>query len=114
MAVEDGTVVGYLLGSLKADYPTDVSQDKIHSILKLYEKVRKSRTTLNVLGAVANRQLYHMVDGPEQEQRDRDLRDPTKHHKWQFTDDTYQNDLLGFDVIKDTEEQYASWKTEAR
>ncbi|KAJ5982627.1 hypothetical protein N7451_012727 [Penicillium sp. IBT 35674x] len=114
MAVEDGTVVGFLLGSLKADYPTDVSQDQIHSILKLYEKVRKSRTTLNVLGAVANRQLYHMVDGPEQEQRDQDLRDPTKHSKWQFTDYTYQNDLLGFDVIKDAEKQYAIWKTQAK
>ncbi|KAJ6005168.1 hypothetical protein N7451_003112 [Penicillium sp. IBT 35674x] len=99
---------------VKADYPIDVSQDKIHFILKLYEKVRKSRTSLNVLGAVANRQLYHIVDGSEQEQRDRDLRDLIKHSKWQFTDDIYQNDLLGFDVIKDAEKQYAIWKTEAK
>jgi salicylate hydroxylase len=114
MAVEDGTVVGYLLGKLKADHPTDISRDNIHSILKLYERIRKSRTTLNVLGAVANRQMYHMVDGPEQEQRDRDMRDPTKHSKWQFTDETYQNNLLGFDVIKDAEKQYLEWNTKGK
>jgi hypothetical protein len=52
-----------------------------------------------------------MVDGPEQEERDQDLRDPSRHNKWQFTDEEYQESLLGFDVIEDTRKQYALWKS---
>jgi hypothetical protein len=43
MAVEDGTVVGYLLGQLNADFSAEGARSNIHSILYLYEKVRKSR-----------------------------------------------------------------------
>jgi salicylate hydroxylase len=111
MAVEDGTVVGYLLGQLNADFSAEVARSNMHSILHLYEKVRKSRTTVNVQGAVANRTLFHMVDGPEQEERDQDLRDPSRHNKWQFTDEEYQESLLGFDVTEDTRKQYALWKS---
>jgi salicylate hydroxylase len=35
-----------------------------------FERLRKSRTTINVRGAAANRTLFHLPDGPVQAGRD--------------------------------------------
>ncbi len=71
MAVEDGAVLGRLLGLLKTSHHTIESQRReTPHILALFESLRKSRTTLNVNGATSNRLWYHLPDGPMQEKRD--------------------------------------------
>ena len=62
MAVEDGLVLGLLLGGLNASHRI-IEKDKrshINSILQLFESLRKERTTTNVKGAVANRYMCEL------------------------------------------------------
>lgn len=111
MAVEDGAVLGYLLGRVAKLQQTD-GTDRIPSVLALYEKLRKSRTTVNVLGAINNRKLFHLPDGPEQVERDDEL---VNHDwvngraKWHWIDSEYQSTLLGFDALKDAEAAFEKW-----
>ncbi|KAH0830981.1 3-hydroxybenzoate 6-hydroxylase 1 [Fonsecaea pedrosoi] len=111
MAVEDGAVLGFLLGQVAAPG----SEDHISAVLKLYEKLRKSRTTINVLGAVTNRKYFHLHDGPEQEERDATLASIDWYHcqtEWKWIDSRYQEDLLGFDALKDAQDAFGEWWTE--
>jgi salicylate hydroxylase len=112
MAVEDGAVLGKLLGRL--DRSIKVGSGGTHQvaeILQLYESLRKSRTTLNVKGAISNQYWYHLPDGLEQEDRDASLETGQwgKRVKWNLNDMDYQKNLLGFDVIKDCEEAFENW-----
>jgi salicylate hydroxylase len=112
MAVEDGVVLGNLLGRLAEDFSQETAQAKVPTILELFEILRKKRTTLNVKGALANRHLFHMQDGEEQRQRDHDLRnyDGVSMSPWQWVDPAYQGQLLGFDVVEDSNTKYEGWK----
>ncbi|KAF9890434.1 hypothetical protein FE257_005839 [Aspergillus nanangensis] len=110
MAVEDGTVLGLLLGEYHKH--KTVPRKSLHQLLKLYETIRKPRTTLNVKGAVNNRHFYHMDDGPEQVERDTSL----LHHNWEngkskyaWADVQYQKDLLGYDVIAQGRLAFEAW-----
>lgn len=113
MAVEDGAVLGKLLGLLNSS--SELSSNAkalIPEVLHLYESLRKSRTTVNVKGAISNQRMYHLPDGPEQEARDSELErvqwgDKTN---WNNTDVEYQNNLLGFDVVRECEAAFESWK----
>ena len=76
MAVEDGAILGelfHLLETATSDPSPDIHLH-IPALLHLYETLRKSRTTLNGQGAMANPKLFHMSDGREQKARDRALR----------------------------------------
>ena len=113
MAVEDGLVLGTLLGNLANTNAVQATEKRnhIHDILERFEKLRKSRTTLNVKGAIANRKFFHMHDGPAQRQRDKDLAevnwvDPCR---WHWADLRYQQKMLGFDMVKDTNDAFARW-----
>lgn len=112
MAVEDGAVLGLLLGRLnQATGRCSGPESLVPEVLKLYETLRKSRITTNVAGAVSNQYWYHRSDGPEQEERDQLLAAAGKgvKSKWNLTDEDYQMDLLGFDVIKDSEDAFDRW-----
>ena len=64
MAVEDGAVLRRILGLLNQS--TDVFSrpvNHVNAVLKLYETIRKARTTLNVQGAAHNRYWYYLHDG---------------------------------------------------
>ena len=119
MAVEDGAVLGYLLGQVVKNPPqgtSATSQDRIPEVLALYEKLRKSRTTINVLGAVTNRKYFHLHDGEEQQGRDEALAGLDWLHgqaKWKWIDSRYQQDLLGFDALKDAETAFDQWWNES-
>ena len=68
MAVEDGAVICHLLESLCGALPSGSDQtasehDLIPPLLKLYKRLRKFRTTVNVRSAVANRTFFHPPDG---------------------------------------------------
>ena len=121
MAVEDGAVLGRLLGlysstmvSPPSAESTDASTTLIPSLLRLYESLRKSRTTINVRGAVENRVMFHLSDGPQQEKRDAMLEhaDWAGRSEWNWLDAPYQKDLLGFDAVGECEAAFDRWKRE--
>ncbi|KAK5394843.1 hypothetical protein LTR07_006600 [Exophiala xenobiotica] len=118
MAVEDGCVLGTLLGRLQDSdlIPEADKRDKIHSILELCEGLRKNRTTLQVRGAIANRYMFHLPDGPEQEQRDKELAevDWVKPCRWQWADFGYQKKMLGFEMVQDTNNAFEVWIEDVR
>jgi len=115
MAVEDGAVLGHLLGKLQNhDTQNNRRPNKvlIPELLVLYEKLRKSRTAVNVQGAVQMRAFYHLPDGPLQEERDDLLQDldlSTSSCKWNWGDAQYQKALMGFDSVVDAAEQFDRW-----
>ncbi|KAL6860443.1 hypothetical protein ACO1O0_004471 [Amphichorda felina] len=62
-AIEDGAVLGLLLGCIR-------SKEQVPKALDMYEKLRKSRGEAIVRETFKQRESYHMADGPEQEARD--------------------------------------------
>lgn len=120
MAVEDGVVLGELLSSfdaLRLEEQSSLSEKaSIHSILVLYESLRKARTTINVQGSVRNRHMFHMHDGPEQVTRDQDLAqvDWVEPCPWQWGDIEYQKTLQGLDVVKQASDAFSLWAKQVR
>ena len=113
MAVEDGVILGRLLGrfaSNMAGSTTEATRVDVSATLKLFEQLRKHRTTVNVLGAVNNRKLFHMEDGVEQEERDEILRSTNWTTQtatdFAWNDLDYQTDMLGFDFIADADKAF--------
>ncbi|KAF2091132.1 FAD/NAD(P)-binding domain-containing protein [Saccharata proteae CBS 121410] len=116
MAINDGCVLGKLLGSYNhsiQSQPTQLSSThNIPSLLQLYERLRKSRTTLNVRGAIRNQHFYHMPDGEEQRRRDEQLKSTEwkgLRDEYSFVDTDYQKDLLGEDAIGNAEKAFKEW-----
>lgn len=68
MAVEDGTVLGSLLSK---DRIRD--KEQLKDVLKIFEKIRKERTTRVVNGSSFQGKVFHLQDGTEQRERDRAL-----------------------------------------
>ncbi|KAI5358455.1 putative FAD-binding domain, FAD/NAD(P)-binding domain superfamily [Septoria linicola] len=62
-SIEDGAVLGGILGALER-------KEQLPAALKLYEQLRKKRGEAIVRETFAQRADFHMIDGPEQEQRD--------------------------------------------
>jgi salicylate hydroxylase len=81
MAVEDGFAIGKLLGQtdqylqdVHGSDPTlstrETAQNIIPAVLKIYERLRKARTTRSVQIAMRNRRVFHISDGIIQIVRD--------------------------------------------
>lgn len=72
MAVEDGFAIGKLLGLSHVHLATiaDEPPEYIPELLKIYEDIRKARTTRTVQAAVNNRKVFHIPDGIVQAVRD--------------------------------------------
>ena len=116
MAVEDGAVLGIILGSLYRSPFSSLRNRKsqISTMLHLYESLRKRRTTTNVQGSAQNRVLYHMTPGPERDVRDEALRNinwlnPHDKCDWNWGDLQYQKNLMGFDAVADAITQFERW-----
>lgn len=105
MAVEDGAIIGKLLG-LQTNHSAEMS---IPSTLELYETLRKKRTTLNVQGAHENRTLYHMVPkeverlGRDEKLASLDWNDQNSRFPWSWGRLPYLKEILGFDAFADAE-----------
>ena len=109
MAVEDGAVLGRLLGLFARK---DVPKTSLPALLRVYQDVRKERAQTTVKTADQNRVLFHMVDGPEQEARDRLLTDydwwsDEQSFPWVWGDLPYLHELYGFDALKSADEAFA-------
>lgn len=98
MALEDGGVLGLYLARM---------QDKLSAskklALKVYEDCRWERTERIVARGSFNQHIYHLYDGPEQEEPDRRFKEyEDKDHKWKntpsfilpVTDDTGEDPFL--------------------
>lgn len=112
MAVEDGAVIGHILGRLSKEYPHETVLAIIPAALKFYERIRKPRTTLNVKGAVGNRVMYHLRDGPKQQERDADFAevDWIRPCKWKYADPEYQKAMLGKEDVFSYEQEFEQWR----
>ena len=100
MAIEDG----FLLGRLLSRIPASSSPNPVllADILTLYESLRKSRTTQIVKQSSHYQQIFHMHDGPRQEERDRQLveydAEPYEGYPNKWRDPVFQEWLWGYDV----------------
>ena len=110
-AVEDGCVLGVLLSEFGRSSADNAGAEKLSEVLALYERLRKAKTTMNVRGSADNRRMFHMHDGPEQEERDRVLgeTDWDRPSVWQWADPAYQKELLGFDAVQDARRAFRVW-----
>lgn len=117
MAVEDGAILGLLLEKLQnmgLPFRPMEKNSRLKDLFLLYEGLRKKRTEVNVAGAVHTRHYYHLADGKEQRDRDRQLAG-LPGQNWQgscsfnWGDAVYQQSLLGFDVLADAERMFDEW-----
>ena len=104
ISVEDGGVLGGLLGKIR-------SKNDIPRVLALYEQLRRPRTSAVVLGSNKQRHIFHLHDGPEQEERDRTMLNqhpPEPGHPNQWADPAMQEFLFGYDADIEVER---AWET---
>lgn len=98
-ALEDGAVLGWLIGQVD-------QKRQLKSAVRLYEMVRKERGERVAKETFLQRHQFHMIDGPEQEQRDevfisqlgKDEIDDTKPFPSRWTCGIVQRWLYGYDA----------------
>lgn len=100
-AIEDGAVIGALLGQI-----TEKSQ--IPAALTMYESIRKSRTSRVVRESKALQKVFHAPDGPVQDKRDHQLTDmePFEGFPNRWADPVFQEWLFGYDAYAEAD---AAW-----
>ena len=100
MAIEDGAVLGNCLSRVH-------SKEEIGDALKVYEHLRKPRTTWVVDASTANRDIFHMIDGQQQQKRDDGMKlegFPGQPNQW--ADPEKQSYIFGYDADREVE---AKW-----
>ena len=111
MAVEDGATLGRLLGRFAQ---RGLSNPILPSLLELYQSVRKQRAATTVKTADGHRKLYHMLDGPEQQERDRlyathDWWDEDAVFPFTYGSMAYGHELYGFDPLEAADKAFERW-----
>ncbi|KAL4915018.1 hypothetical protein BDW62DRAFT_219672 [Aspergillus aurantiobrunneus] len=107
MAFEDGAVLGEVLSRLPNTASTRKASPEFlarkRHALCVFEKCRKERTQMVVKRGNVQQHLYHLHDGPEQEERDRKMRMvPTPEGEClAWRDPGLAPRLLGYDHIAD-------------
>ncbi|KAF7155380.1 hypothetical protein CNMCM5623_007451 [Aspergillus felis] len=115
MAFEDGAVLGECLSRLpNSPSVTKASPEYLKSkrhALSVFEKCRKQRTKMVVDRGNVQQYLYHLHDGPEQEERDRKMQMvPTPEGEaLAWRDPGLAPKLLGYDHIADVD---LNWNVE--
>jgi len=103
-AIEDGACLAECL-----DRANGV--EDIPALLRAFEAIRKPRSETISDGALANGDIWHMHDGPEQEERDRKMQETTVQGKAEakstavnpnkWSDPNFQPWLFGYDAFKE-------------
>jgi salicylate hydroxylase len=104
ISVEDGAVLGGLLGKIR-------SKNDVPRVLALYEQLRRPRTSAVVLGSTKQQSIFHLHDGPEQEERDRIMlsqHPPQRGHPNQWADPVMQEFLFGYDADEEVDRAWDS------
>ncbi|KAL4802009.1 hypothetical protein BDV18DRAFT_148048 [Aspergillus unguis] len=118
MAFEDGAVLGEVLSRLPNSPATDKTSPEFISAkrhaLAVFEKCRKERTQMVVRRGNTQQYLYHLHDGPEQEERDRKMRMvPTPEGEClAWRDPGLAPKLLGYDHVEDVNRTWDSVRLE--
>ena len=104
-AIEDAAVLGALLARLE-----DKSQ--IKDVLRLYESIRKPRTTKVIAGSDARRKVYQLRDGDAQQERDQQLRQksPFEGYPKCIADPDFQSWLLDYDAEVEVEKAWQQYQ----
>ncbi|KAJ7811233.1 hypothetical protein B0H14DRAFT_3479898 [Mycena olivaceomarginata] len=102
-AIEDGAVLAVVLSKL-----TDARD--IHAALRVYERLRKSRTEFLVEQAAASGRALHLTDPAAQAARDAAFR--RNPDRW--LDREVQDFVYGFDCVADAEGRWGAYFAEAR
>ncbi|KAI1628941.1 salicylate hydroxylase [Exophiala viscosa] len=97
MCLEDGAVLGELFS--RAQNPRSPIVKK--QLLEIYEKCRQDRTDMIVKRGNLQQYLYHLHDGPEQEERDRKMKAEEPGEALAWRDSELAPQLLGYQVEKD-------------
>lgn len=108
-AIEDGAALAECV-----DRAGDVSM--IPAVLSAFQDIRKARCDIIQAGSRGNGDIWHMPDGPEQEQRDRDMlnelqgkegaeSDVRNPNRW--SDRNFQPWLFGYDTFQEVCIQYS-------
>ncbi|KAK6532104.1 hypothetical protein TWF694_003266 [Orbilia ellipsospora] len=110
-AIEDAGVLTVALGLIDG-------VERVGDALKVYEAVRKERGEAIQASATATQRQLHLVDGKEQEERDRRIRESTeaarrdggnngeKRNPDLWADQQWQEFMWGVDIMKDTLERW--------
>lgn len=101
-AVEDGAVLSALFEHIE-------NHSQIPAVLSIYERLRKDRTTRVVKESTALREIFHMIDGERQQERDRQL---TQHEPFEgypncWADPVFQPWLFGYNAFAEVD---GAWK----
>lgn len=104
-AVEDGAVLGALFEKIE-------EKSQLQDVLVIYEAIRKARTTQVVKGSTAYGQIFHMHDGPRQQERDRQLLEqaPFEGYPHRWADPVFQPFLYGYDAHEQVETAWKKYK----
>jgi salicylate hydroxylase len=105
-AVEDAAVLSELVNKME-------SKSQLHDLLKVYEKLRKSRTTRVVQGSTdLGTNVFHLEDGTKQVARDQEMAvNPPRQgcpNKW--ADPEFQNFLFSYDAFAEAEKGWINYK----
>ena len=105
MAVEDGAVLGHLFSKLEHKH-------EIPDLLRLYESIRKPRTTRIVECSTAMQEIFNLPDGTRQRERDRQLTEeqPCEGYPNRWADPVFQRWLLGYDTEIEVEKAWEKFK----
>lgn len=77
MAIEDAAVLGSLLSRL--EHPA-----QLMTLLRAYEMLRHARTAETQASSRLNQHIFHLPDGPEQQERDLNMRAAMKFEKAKY------------------------------
>ena len=104
-AVEDGAVLGALFERLER-------RSQIADVLIIYEGLRKGRTTSIVRGSTALRDIFHLEDGEQQQERDRQLteEEPFENYPNRWADPVFQNRVFRYDADREVEIAWRRYK----
>uniref|UniRef100_A0A060TFY0 ARAD1D18392p n=1 Tax=Blastobotrys adeninivorans TaxID=409370 RepID=A0A060TFY0_BLAAD len=105
-AVEDAAVLSSLFEHVEC-------RGQVHDLLDIYEKLRKSRTTAVVQNSTdLGQNVFHLVDGPRQQERDRILTETAPHQGYpnKFADPVFQKFLYGYNAFEEAENAWRDYK----
>ncbi|KAL6240671.1 hypothetical protein RBB50_012381 [Rhinocladiella similis] len=102
MCLEDAAV----LGELFSRAPNPKSRVVKKQLLDIYETCRKDRTAMIVKRGNLQQHLYHLHDGPEQQERDRQMVAMEEGEALAWRDSGLAPKLLGYQAEKDVDQHW--------
>ena len=102
-AVEDGAALGTLFENID-------NLNELPDLMRVFEKVRKPRTTRITNDSTSMRETFNLPDGELQQERDRQLTtmQPFVGYPNRWADPKFQPWLLGYDVEVDMRGEWES------